>query len=122
MRGQTFHLPHRHLLIRFVVEIERSPASRLVAHHSLEHDRSPIFRSLDALKHTPRVNRIAHDGRRLSRSATHRRQQRHFVVRFQNSLRPPIFLIHSHRQRSHPFPHLRTISESLPHPIPPHPP
>ena len=45
----------------------------------------------------------------LSRPTTHRRQQRHLIVSLQHSLRPGIFLIHRHRDRSQRFPQTRNL-------------
>src|SRR5580700_12340972 len=91
--GQTFHLPQCHLLISFVIEVECPTPARLVAHHALEDNRSPVPALLHASKHSWRVDGIA-DNQGVPPPATNRRQQRHLVAGLQPSLTPGVFLVH----------------------------
>ena len=59
---QRFHLLQRHLLVRFVIQVERLTAARLVPHDSLKNQRSAIFSPLEGLENLRSLDRLASDG------------------------------------------------------------
>ena len=58
--NQSMHLLQRHLFVSFVVQVQRSTATRIVAHNAVKDDHGSIFALLELLDKNFGLNRLAH--------------------------------------------------------------